>query len=67
MFTLRRGSFRVETSAVAEPGGACFVTAEVFEGRRMVRSYWRRIDRPDADAAERDVAEDVARMSGEAE
>jgi hypothetical protein len=67
MFTLSRGSFRVETAAIPEPGGACFVTAEVFEGRRMVRSYWRRVERPDADMAERDVAEDVARMSGEAE
>jgi hypothetical protein len=45
------------------------VTAEVFEGRRMVRGYFRTFDAPADRLAdvERAVAEDVARMSSEAE
>ena len=69
MITLNRGALRIEASAVAEPGGYCFVTAEVFEGRRMVRGYYRRLaaQTNDCQQVEREVAEDVARMTGEAE
>jgi hypothetical protein len=69
MITLHRGSFRIEASGVPEPGGACFVTAEVYEGRRMVRGYYRRVEMDDTDVrqAEWNVAEDVAQMTGEAE
>lgn len=69
MITLRRDGFRVEASAVPEPDGLCCVTAEVFQGRRMLRGYYRRLEVPFAQyrEAERQVAEDVARMSSEAE
>jgi hypothetical protein len=69
MITLQRGSFRIEASAIAERGGHCCVTAEVFEGRRMVRGYFRTFDAPADRLAdvERAVAEDMARMSSEAE
>jgi hypothetical protein len=69
MVTLQRGAFRIEASAVPEPGDQCCVTAEVYEGTRMVRGYFRTL--PIASnayaAAEREVAEDVARMTSEAE
>lgn len=69
MITLKRGGFRIEAAAVPETGGFCCVTAEVFEGPRMVRGYYRRLQvasdgYPDA---EREVAEDVARMTCESE
>jgi hypothetical protein len=69
MITLERGSFHIEASAVAEAGGRCCVTAEVFEGRRMVRGYFRTLVAPSDRLAdvERTIAEDVARMSSEAE
>lgn len=69
MITLNRGSFRIEAGAVAEPGGFCCITAEVFEGRRMVRGYYRRMEVPASGypQAEMEVAEDVARMTSEAE
>lgn len=69
MITLERGSFRIEAAAVTERGGLCCVTAEVFEGRRMVRGYFRTLAAPSDQLAdvERAVAEDVARMSSEAE
>jgi len=69
MITLKRGGLRIEAAAVPESGGFCCVTAEVFEGQKMVRGYYRRLQVP-ADAysdAEREVAEDVARMSCESE
>jgi len=45
------------------------VTAEVFEGRRMVRGYFRTLAAPSDRLAdvERAIAEDVGRMSCEAE
>jgi hypothetical protein len=69
MITLQRGNLRIEVAAVPEPNGFCCVTAEVFEGRRMVRGYYRRMQAaPDEfRAAEINVAKDVARMSGESE
>lgn len=69
MITLKRNGFRVEASAVAEPDGSCCVTAEVFQGRRMVRGYYRRVEATSDrfGEVEREVAEDVARMSSEAE
>jgi len=69
MITLKRGGFRIEAAAVPEPDGSCCVTAEVFEGTRMVRGYYRTLQVPanDCSRAEREVAEDVARMTGEAE
>ena len=53
----------------AEPGGFCCITAEVFEGRRMVRGYYRRMEVPASryPQAEMEVAEDVARMTSESE
>jgi len=69
MITLKRGGFRIEAAAVPESGGFCCVTAEVFDGPKMVRGYYRRLQVP-ADgfsSAEREVAEDVARMSCESE
>lgn len=69
MITLERGAFRVEASAIAESGGRCCVTAEVYEGRRMVRGYFRTLAIPADRLAEleRAIAEDVARMSCQAE
>ncbi|MCK7577630.1 MAG: hypothetical protein MZV65_18695 [Chromatiales bacterium] len=69
MITLERGGFRIEAAAVAERGGLCCVTAEVFEGGRMVRGYFRTFAAPSDGLAdvERAIAEDVARMSCEAE
>jgi hypothetical protein len=69
MVTLQKGGYRIEAAAVPEPGGFCCVTAEVFEGRRMVRGYYRSVAASAGDFrdAEREVAEDVARMSSEAE
>lgn len=69
MVTLKRGGFRVEASAVAEPDGLCCVTAEVYEGPRMVRGYYRRLRVPETrfGEAEREVALDVARMTAESE
>lgn len=69
MVSLQNGEYRIEASAVPEPGGSCCVTAEVFEGRRMVRGYWRRLAAPAGDLRDVEwrVAEDVARMSSESE
>jgi hypothetical protein len=69
MITLSRDGFRVEASAVPEPDGFCCVTAEVYQGRKMLRGYYRRVEVTSAhyEEAERQVAEDVARMSSEAE
>ncbi len=69
MITLMRDGFRVEAAAVPEPDGACCVTAEVFAGKRMVRGYYRRLHVPPEGYrdAEREIAEDVARMSSESE
>jgi hypothetical protein len=69
MVILQRDNFRIEAAAVAERGGLCCVTAEVFEGRRMVRGYFRTLAAPSDRLAdvERAIAEDVARMSCEAE
>lgn len=69
MVTLDCGSLRIEAAAVPEPDGGCFVTAEVYEGLRMLRSYCRRIDAPtnDLQAAARGLAEEVARMASESE
>jgi hypothetical protein len=45
------------------------VTAEVFEGQRMVRGYYRRLLLPPTRyrEAERQVALDLARMASESE
>jgi hypothetical protein len=69
MITLQRDNYRIEAAAVAERGGLCCVTAEVFEGRRMVRGYFRTLAAPSERFAdvERAIAEEVARMSCEAE
>jgi len=69
MIMLKRGGFRIEAAAVAESDEYCCVTAEVFEGPRMVRGYYRRLQVPSARyaEAEREVAEDVARMTAETE
>ena len=69
MIVLERCGFRVEASAFAESGGRCCVTAEVFDGGRMVRGYFRTFAAPPDGLAdvERATAEDVARMSCEAE
>ena len=69
MVTLQKGGYRIEAGAVPEAGGYCCVTAEVFEGRRMVRGYYRRLAWPSGryHDAEQAVAEDVARMSSESE
>lgn len=69
MITLSRHGLRVEAAAVPEPDGTCCVTAEVFDGSRMIRGYYRKLELASnslADA-EREVAEDVARMSAESE
>jgi hypothetical protein len=69
MIMLKRGGFRIEAAAVPDSGGFCCVTAEVFEGARMVRGYYRRVQVPASGfpGAEREVAEDVARMTSESE
>ena len=69
MITLTRGDFRIEAAAVPESGGFCCVTAEVFDGPKMVRGYYRRLQvaADGYSSAEREVAEDVARMSCESE
>ena len=69
MITLQQGVFRIEAAAVPEPDGSCFVTAEVFHGRQMLRGYYRRLPVPlnRYGDAERQVAEDVARMASQAE
>jgi hypothetical protein len=69
MITLQRDNYRIEAAAVAERDGLCCVTAEVFEGRRMVRGYFRTLAAPSDRLAdvERAIAEDVGRMSCEAE
>jgi len=69
MVTLNRGGFRIEAAAVPELDGSCCVTAEVFEGTQMIRAYYRRLQVPATGypGAEREVAEDVARMSSESE
>jgi hypothetical protein len=69
MVTLKRGGFRIEAAAVPEPEGFCCVTAEVFEGPRMVRGYYRRLLLPPTRyrEAERQVALDLARMASESE
>ena len=69
MFTLSRDGLRVEASAVPEADGTCCVTAEVFDGSKMIRGYYRKLETTPVSfaEAEREVAEDVARMSTEAE
>jgi hypothetical protein len=69
MVTLQKGGYRIEAAAVPEAAGYCCVTAEVFEGRHMVRGYYRRLALPSGGYhdAEQAVAEDVARMSSESE
>ncbi|MDQ6619782.1 MAG: hypothetical protein M3Z31_08815 [Pseudomonadota bacterium] len=69
MITLNCDGLRVEAALVAEPDGTCCVTAEVFEGSHMIRGYYRKVQvEPEGYAdAEREVAEDVARMCTEAE
>ena len=69
MVTLNRGGFRIEAAAVAEPNGFCCVTAEVFDGMKMIRVYYRRLQVSSNryPEVEWEVAEDVARMSSEAE
>ena len=69
MITLFRDELRIEATAVPEPDGFCCVTAEVYAGKRMLRGYYRRVHVPPGGYrdAELEVAEDVARMSGEAE
>jgi hypothetical protein len=69
MIMLKRGGFRIEAAAVPDSAGYCYVTAEVFEGPKMVRGYYRRLQVPanGYPGAEREVAEDVARMTSESE
>jgi hypothetical protein len=69
MVILQRDGLRIEAAAVAEGDGSCCVTAEVFEGVRMIRGYYRRMDIPPEAyrQAEREVAEELACMTGEAE
>ncbi len=69
MLTLQRNGLRIEAAAIQEQDGTCCVTAEVFRGQRMIRSYYRHLQvPPEAFAqAERDVAEQVASMAAEAE
>ena len=69
MITLQRHGLRIEAAAVPEADGACCVTAEVFDGGRMIRGHYRRVPMPanGYPQAEREFAEDVACMSSEAE
>jgi len=69
MITLQRDGLRIEAAAVPESDGSCCVTAEVFRGRRMIRGYYRCMQIPAAGyfQAEREVAEELACMSSEAE
>lgn len=69
MLTMNRGGFRIEAGATNERDGSCCVTAEVFHGRHMIRGYYCRIEIPSGglSQAEREVAEQVARMACEAE
>ncbi len=69
MITLQRDGLRIEAAAVPETDGSCCVTAEVFRGPRMIRGYYRRMEIPPAGygQAEREIAEELACMAGEAE
>ena len=69
MVTFNHGGFRIEAAAVPEPDGFCCVTAEVFDGMKMIRGHYRRLQVPlnGYPEAEREFAEDVASMSSEAE
>ncbi len=69
MTTLERNGVRIETAAVPEVDGSCCVTAEVFEGEKMIGTYYRLVKQPQGDLAqaEREIAESVARMAAQAE
>ena len=68
MHVVERNGYRVEAGAVPERDGCYYVTAELFEGNRMVRGFYRRMcAQASAANAERELAEDVVLMSSQAE
>jgi hypothetical protein len=69
MIVLHRDGLRIEAAAIPELDGSCCVTAEVFDGSRMIRGYYRHVEATPARHAEaaRAVAEELACMSSEAE
>lgn len=69
MIVLHRDGLRIEAAAIPEHDGSCCVTAEVYDGVRMVRGYYRHVDVPAEHHVEaaRTIAEELACMSAESE